>query len=187
MKTQKQNSRERIVSAANQLFYSKGYNQTSFADVAEKVGISKGNLHYHFHSKDDLLETVIAYRLQHIREQLLQWDEEFPSAKDKLKRFVQMMLNEQANLVRYGCPFGSLSAELGKYQRELLNKSREIFDLYQDWLEKAFKQDGFEDSKTLSQHLFSMAQGAALMTYVYEDADILKSECQKILQWIESL
>lgn len=187
MSEQRQTSRERIIEAAYRLFYTKGYNQTSFADVADQVGISKGNLHYHFHSKDDLLETVIALRKQQISEQLALWDEEFPDAKDKLKCFVQMMLSEETNLVRYGCPLGSLNVELGKYQRDLQVKSREMFDLFQKWLEKAFKQRGHKESKLLSQHLFSMAQGAALMTYVYEDATILKGECDKIMEWIESI
>jgi AcrR family transcriptional regulator len=187
MTEQKQPSRERIIEAANRLIYTKGYNQTSFADVAEVVGISKGNLHYHFRSKDDLLETIITHRMTEISEQLSQWDEQYPNAKDKLRRFVEMMLNEETDLVRYGCPLGSLNMELGKYQRSLQDRSREMFDLFQHWLEKTFKQLGRNDSQALSKHLLSMAQGAALMTYVYADANLLKDECSKMLEWIETL
>lgn len=187
MSEARHDNRERIIHAANRLIYIKGYNQTSFADVADEVGISKGNLHYHFRSKDDLLEAIIALRMQAIEKNLAQWDEEFPDPKDKLRRFVQMLLNEETDLVRYGCPLGSLNMELGKYQLELRDKSREMFDLFQQWLEKAFQQMGCQDSQSLSAHLLTMAQGAALMTYVYADGDLLKNECNKILQWIESL
>ena len=74
MNEKTQTSRDRIIEKANRLFYTKGYNQTSFADIAQAVGITKGNLHYHFRSKEDLLEAIIDYRMVMIAEQLSQWD-----------------------------------------------------------------------------------------------------------------
>ena len=138
MSEARQDNRERIIEAANRLFYMKGYNQTSFADVADELGISKGNLHYHFRSKDDLLEAIIGLRMQVIESNLAQWGEEFADPKDKLRRFAQMLLNEEVDVIRYGCPLGSLNMELGKTQQELRDKSRDMFDLFQQWLEKAF-------------------------------------------------
>jgi len=183
----KPGNRERIIETANRLFYTKGYNLTSFADVADELGLSKGNLHYHFHSKDELLEAIVCLRMQTIEQNLAQWDKEFPDAKDKLRRFVQMMLNETNALVRYGCPLGSLNMELGKCQRDLRDKTRVMFDAFQQWLQKAFQQLGRKDSKVLSMHLLSMAQGAVVLTYVYEDSHILEEECKNILTWLETL
>lgn len=187
MNTQTQSNRERIIEVAYQLFYTKGYNQTSFADVANELGISKGNLHYHFPSKGALLNTVIALRKQQIIEMFAQWDGEFSDAKDRLKRFIQMMINNEANLVRYGCPLGSLNVELGKDQRDLQGMSREMFDLYQHWLEKVFTQLDSKKSKARSLHLLSMTQGTAMMTYIYSDSKLLKDECNAINEWIDSL
>jgi len=45
---------ERILEAGRQLFNSKGYAATSLNDIATAVGISKGNLNYHFPTKLDL-------------------------------------------------------------------------------------------------------------------------------------
>jgi AcrR family transcriptional regulator len=187
MSEARQDNRERIIEAANRLFYMKGYNQTSFADVADEVGISKGNLHYHFRSKDDMLEAIIALRMQVIEQNLAQWDKEFPAPKDKLRRFVRMLVNEESELVRYGCPMGSLNMELGKTQPVLRDKSREMFEQFRRWLEKVFKQMGRKDSRDLSIHLFTMAQGTALMTFVYADRQILEVECRKMLDWIDGL
>jgi AcrR family transcriptional regulator len=187
MSDAKPGNRERIIETANRLFYTKGYNLTSFADVADELGISKGNLHYHFPSKDGLLEAIVALRMQSIQQNLMQWDKEFPDAKDKLRRFVQMMLNETNDLSRYGCPLGSLNMELGKCQRQLQDKTRVMFDLFQHWLQKAFQQLGRKDNKALSIHLLSMAQGAVLLAYVYEDSHILEDECKNILNWLETL
>jgi AcrR family transcriptional regulator len=48
--------REReIIEAATDIFYRKGYSETSVQDVAEAVGILKGSLYYYIDSKEDLL------------------------------------------------------------------------------------------------------------------------------------
>ncbi|TNF20020.1 MAG: TetR/AcrR family transcriptional regulator, partial [Pseudomonadales bacterium] len=56
-------TRERIVSEADRLFYERGYEHTSFADIADAVGISRGNFYYHFKSKDEILDAVIGDRM----------------------------------------------------------------------------------------------------------------------------
>lgn len=187
MTKQKAHNRERIVEVANRLFYEKGYNQTSFADVANTIDISKGNMTYHFRSKSELLDAVIDHRKNEIKENLMQWDEEIPDPVNRLKRFVEMLLNEADNLVRFGCPMGSLNVELGKAQRNLQEKSRQMFDLFKQWLSEVFKQLGCIHYHKKSNHLLSMAQGAALMTYVYSDRKLLEVECEQMVEWIDSM
>ena len=51
MKQQSTNSKEKIVLAADQLFYVRGYNQTSFSDIADETGIPRGNFYYYFKTK----------------------------------------------------------------------------------------------------------------------------------------
>ena len=60
-------TRERIVDAADRLFYERGYEPTSFADIANAVEISRGNFYHHFKSKDDILHAVIELRLEKTR------------------------------------------------------------------------------------------------------------------------
>ena len=63
-------TRQRIVEAADELFYRQGYEHTSFADIADSVRISRGNFYHHFKSKDDILDAVIALRLATTRDML---------------------------------------------------------------------------------------------------------------------
>ena len=89
--------------------------------------------------------------------------------------------------MRYGCPMGSLNVELGKHQRDLQHRSREMFDLFQHWLEKALKQMGRRDYRALSLHILAVTQGAATMASVYSDAGLLKAEYKRLLEWIATL
>ena len=61
-------TRDTIVDVANDLFHRQGYNMTSIADIADQIGITKGNLQYHFRSKEDLLVTVIELRMAQMGE-----------------------------------------------------------------------------------------------------------------------
>lgn len=54
------NNREKILAAARSLMAEKGIMKTSLADIAREVGISKGTLFYHFASKDDLVNDILA-------------------------------------------------------------------------------------------------------------------------------
>ena len=59
------NTPERILEASRKLFNEKGYVATSLSEIAASIGISQGNLTYHFPSKSDLaLEIVQALRQQ---------------------------------------------------------------------------------------------------------------------------
>ena len=59
-------SREQVLQAAVDTLAAKGYARTSVGDIAERAGMSKGSVHYHFESKDDLLTHVLHHCLERI-------------------------------------------------------------------------------------------------------------------------
>ena len=52
-------SREQVLQAAIDTLAAKGYAHTSVGDIAERAGMSKGSVLYHFESKDDLITHVL--------------------------------------------------------------------------------------------------------------------------------
>ena len=54
----KKSVKGRIVTAAWQLFYEKGYNGTTVDDIIELSGTSKGSFYYYFNTKDELLKLL---------------------------------------------------------------------------------------------------------------------------------
>src|SRR5580704_8878228 len=48
-------TRERILDIALELFTERGYDKTSLRDIAERLGITKAALYYHFERKQDIL------------------------------------------------------------------------------------------------------------------------------------
>jgi AcrR family transcriptional regulator len=52
-------TRERILTVANELFIEQGYEGTSLREIADRLDITKAALYYHFRSKDEILETLL--------------------------------------------------------------------------------------------------------------------------------
>ena len=52
-------TRERILTVANELFTEQGYEGTSLREIAERLDITKAALYYHFRSKDEILTTLL--------------------------------------------------------------------------------------------------------------------------------
>ncbi len=58
--------KDRIIDAACDLFVAKGYDQTTISDIMKAADSSKGGLYYHFKSKDEILERIIAMSMEEV-------------------------------------------------------------------------------------------------------------------------
>lgn len=183
-------ARDRIVAAARRTFYERGFEDTSFADLAKAAGIPKGNFYYHFKSKAELLDAVLEARTASVEAALRDWDETLPAPTARLHRFVAMMTAERDDLVRFGCPMGSLLTELGKKREPPLHThARVLLDLYVAWSARQFEALGHasEAAHALAVRLLSRCQGAVLVAHAYADPDLLAREVADIEAWIEGL
>ena len=53
--------RQEFLDAASELFYSKGYEETSVNDILKKIDLSKGTFYHYFKSKEELLDELVAH------------------------------------------------------------------------------------------------------------------------------
>jgi len=106
-------TREKILSAANRLFYAEGIGRVSVDAVAEKAGVTKRTLYYHFRSKDDLVAAYLESRDQPNLDQFAKW---FEAGGDTLPEKVAAMFDGLAKAARNprwkGCGFLRTAAEL---------------------------------------------------------------------------
>lgn len=57
-----------ILKTSQELFNSKGFQETSINDIMRKVGVVKGGFYYYFKTKDQILETLIEQQITNIEE-----------------------------------------------------------------------------------------------------------------------
>jgi len=68
----KNDTKDRIVSAAERLFSERGFAGTSLRTVTSEAGVNLAAVHYHFGTKDALLRAVFTRRIEPVNRQRLQ-------------------------------------------------------------------------------------------------------------------
>jgi TetR/AcrR family transcriptional repressor of nem operon len=174
-----------IVEAADRLFYEKGFEKTSFADIAGAVRISRGNFYYHFKSKDEILQAVIEARLAHTQAMLDRWEQAGAGPADRIRSFIDMLVAHRADIQRYGCPVGTLCTELAKLDHALHTDAQQLFTLFRTWLRRQFELLGRKaQADSLAMHLLALSQGVATLASTFHDEKFLRREVRRMHEWL---
>ena len=69
-KSEAEKTRARILASALSLFVKKGYEHTTFTDVAARLKMTKGAVYWHFETKEDLLIALVREMIEKFQRQL---------------------------------------------------------------------------------------------------------------------
>lgn len=107
MSPRRTDTRERAVAVALELFNDQGYEQTALREVAERLGITKAALYYHFPSKEALLEAVVDSQQREPVEELLRWVNDQPQPqstevrREVLRRITELLQGRLGPWLRF--------------------------------------------------------------------------------------
>jgi AcrR family transcriptional regulator len=105
-------ARERVFTAAADLFYRKGIRAVGVEEIVNEAGVAKISLYRSFKSKDDL---IVAYLEQRDAEFWLQWEERFAPHSDDPRALLDAVmdyLSRRTTQAGYrGCPFINYAVE----------------------------------------------------------------------------
>lgn len=183
----RKSTREQIVDAADMLFYRQGFDNTSFADIAGDVHISRGNFYHHFKTKDDILDSVIGRRLENTRKMLAAWESESHDPAERIRSFINILIVNRAKIKRYGCPVGTLSSELAKLNHAARGDAGKLFTLFRTWLTEQFRALGrTHDADALAMHLLARSQGVATLANAFHDEKFIRAEVRNMCDWLDA-
>lgn len=181
-------TRERIVAEADRLFYERGYELTSFSDIADAVGISRGNFYYHFKSKDEILNAVIGKRMMSTSGMLEAWEIQSSSPAERIKNFILIVVANRAQILRHGCPVGTLCSELAKIGHPAQPQSNQLLSLFRTWLCQQFVLLGHEtEADSLAMHVLAFSQGVALLAQAFQDECFIQREAERMCAWLDGI
>lgn len=153
--------RERVVSAAGDLFYAEGITATGVDRVAEVAGVSKRTLYKYFGSKDALVAACLQARDAPTRAQFTAGAEAItddPRAQlDELFRTLTGWLS--APQFR-GCPFINASAELPDPALPARQAARDHKQRLRHWIRDRAQAAGIADPESMSWQLMALFDGA---------------------------
>lgn len=180
-------TRERIVLAADDLFYRRGFEHTSFADIAEAVKISRGNFYHHFKSKDDILDAVVASRLIGTRQMLETWEAERATPRERIRLFIDILIRNRSLILKHGCPVGTLCTELAKLGHAALPDANMLFTLFRGWLRRQFESLGAGgDADLFAMQLLARSQGVSTLANAFDDEAFLRREVGEMHEWLDA-
>src|SRR5829696_3533548 len=80
-------TREKIQDVALELFGEQGYDKTSLREIAERLGVTKAALYYHFKSKEEIVESFSADHIAKIQA-LVAWGHTLPRTPEGRREFI---------------------------------------------------------------------------------------------------
>lgn len=107
-------TRQRIVEAAADLIYERGFAGVSLDDVGEATGTSKSQLYHYFSDKNALLRAVIACQQHRILDGQRPMLQALASWEDITAWRDAIVALQRRTAFRGGCPLGSLANELAE-------------------------------------------------------------------------
>jgi TetR/AcrR family transcriptional repressor of nem operon len=177
---------DRILDAAEALVASRGFNAFSYAHVADELGITKASLHYHFPSKAQLGEALIARYAERFADALDQIDGGEPYALDRLTAYVELYSG-----VLHGqrmCLCGLLAAEYETLPTAMGEAIVRFFDANESWLAHVLahgRADGTliveGDPDESAQAILSGLEGALLVARPYGDPARFDTAAKRLL------
>jgi TetR/AcrR family transcriptional repressor of nem operon len=176
----------RILDVAEQLAQTRGFNGFSYADIAERLLVTKASLHYHFPSKAELGRALIERYHLVFGEALATIDREGHDAQEKLRRYVglyeSVMRNDRM------CLCGMLAAEYATLPAPMQEELRRFFDANELWLGVVLEdgrragQLAFSGlAKERARSILGALEGAMLVARAYGDFRRFRSAAKCVL------
>ena len=155
-------TRARLVEAARDLFWSRGYEATSLGDVVRASKVNPGSLYYFFRTKESLLLAVLDWYTTALYPVLIEPLLQPPA--DPIERVFALLGGyrrglEESRCMR-GCPIGNLALEVGDSQPRARSRIARNFAGWREWVQK------FLDEAVTAGDLPSGTDTASLASFV---------------------
>lgn len=171
MKTAELSTRDRIIDAASNLFYDEGIRAVSVDAVAEKAGVTKRTLYYHFTSKDELISAYLAVREQPNLARFRRWYSEAEgSAAEKVRAVLRNLARSARHPKWKGCAFLRTSAELANMPGHPAMKIGAAHKKdFESWFTAMFEAEGIATAAALARQVVLLLDGSFAVVLLHRD------------------
>jgi AcrR family transcriptional regulator len=100
--TEKVDTKSRILDSAEKLFGLNGFDGTSLRDITTAADVNLAAINYHFHSKDSLIDAIVARRIEPVnkkRFELLEAAGPHPTVEQILTAFMDPLMRVKVDAV----------------------------------------------------------------------------------------
>ncbi len=180
-KTKGEATRSRVIKAARSLVNRKGFSNTSINDIIRVTGVKKGNLYFHFASKEELGQAILNDAAEEFFEFL---SNSFKGEKplDRLSYFFDEVFekHKKTNFTG-GCIFGNTALEISDNNSILSDLLKKVFSKWINVItDILIEAEQYEQLSTkappsvLAKHIVASIEGGIMMVRLTKNENDLK-------------
>ncbi|HEX8262179.1 MAG TPA: TetR/AcrR family transcriptional regulator [Allosphingosinicella sp.] len=187
-------TRGRIVEAAMELFWLKGYGSTSIADILSRSQVNSGSLYHFFPGKQDLLIAVLETYRDGIGPMLL--DPAWAGVADPVEKVFALLAKYRSLIVEtecgYGCPIGSLALELHEADPAVRRLLAENFERWVEAVAACLEQARHRfppaaDLRALAELALTVMEGGVMQARTHRDVGHFDRSVAQLRAYFETL
>lgn len=170
---------ERILAAADKLFYLHGIRAVGVDAVAEEAGVSKRTLYNHYPTKDDLIAAYLVGRFKHIA----------PSdapAREQILGYFEHLEREFARSGFRGCAYVNAVCELSDPKHPAANIALKFKEQRRAWYRTLLERLDVANPDALATQLQLLAEGALSANLVWGDPSLARAAREAAAVLIDS-
>lgn len=184
----------RILLAAMELFWEKGYYSTSIADLLRRAGVNAGSLYHFFPGKQEVLLAVLGMYRDGIGPMLLQ--PAWKGVADPIERIYALLARYREHIVQtdcsYGCPIGSLALELHEPDPPVRELMAANFSAWTSAIEQCLRHAGTRlpralDRASLARFVLTTMEGAVMLARTYRDVRPYDEAVAQLRNYLDGL
>jgi AcrR family transcriptional regulator len=164
-------TRRQIIEAADQLFYFEGLAAVSMDRIAERAGVTKKTLYYHFRSKDALMGAYLEARHGQVMARYQAWAGTAGSAAERVERMFRRLAECAHERGWRGCGFVRAACELADrpgHPASLAARRHKV--AFEQWLCDILRAEGRPDAQHIARSLMVLLDGAIVQALIHRDA-----------------
>ena len=187
-------TRQRIISSAQELIYSRSYNEVGVQEICDHASVKKGSFYHFFPSKRDLALAVLDQSQAFMQETIINtsFADDIPPLA-RIERFFTTLyefhkqVKENSGRV-FGCPFGNLGGEMSTQDEDIRSKVSDIFGAaekpFEDALAEAIERGDLSaiDTAATARAIFAYVEGIMLYAKTCNDPELIRELGKHALQ-----
>jgi AcrR family transcriptional regulator len=161
--TRKVGARDRLVAAAERLFYSEGIHAVGVDRLCAEAEVSKRSLYQHFSGKDEVVTAMLQAQAAKAATQLQPGD---GSPRERILAVFDALDHEADSPDFRGCPFLGAATELKDLDHPAVRVAREQKVALTEYFAEALRAGGVREPELLALQLTIIFDGASAYSVV---------------------
>ena len=162
-------TRQRIIEAARDLFWEKGYTATGLAELLQRANANSGSFYHFFESKDAVLKTVLETYEDLLDPHIVQ--PAFDRHTDPVERIFHLLDSYRERLAatncQYACPIGRLALEIDPENAPAHERIARNFTAWRSAVEQCARDAGLPKPKDVAAFVLTVMEGAVMQSRAF--------------------